>query len=87
MSSHRYYRGKDATYDGHDHEGMADVLLEAEAIKADKGVMKGVQKHLKGKMKAITSIQGLRDKLSGKVAGGDKLPDSAGVNNKSLGEG
>lgn len=54
------YRGKGANYDEHDHARMAEVLLEAEAIKGDKGVMKGVQKHLQKQSKAIKSIQDLR---------------------------
>lgn len=55
-----HYRGKDANYDEHDHSRMANVLLEAEAIKADKKAMKGVHKHLGKTQKALTSIKALR---------------------------
>lgn len=43
-------------------ENMANHMMKAEEIKADPKKHKAVMKHLKGKMKAIHSIEGLRAK-------------------------
>jgi hypothetical protein len=56
------YRGKnpERPYDDSDHEACANHLMEAEAIKGDKSLMRHVDKKLKEKAGAITSIAQLR---------------------------
>lgn len=47
--------------DEHKVKNAAQTLMEAEEIKANKGLMKHVHKHMKHKSKAIKSIQDLKD--------------------------
>lgn len=44
-------------------EEAANTLMKAEEIKKNKKLMPHVHKHLSKKKAAITSVQGLRDKL------------------------
>ncbi len=77
MNGYSTYRGKDyAHYDEGDHARMADTLMEAEAIKGDKKVMKGVHKHLKSRAKAISSISALRQVAQDK-ANADRAADKS----------
>jgi hypothetical protein len=43
---------------------MGQILMKAEAIRADSVLLRTVQKHMKGRAKEIRSIAQLRDKAS-----------------------